>query len=258
MRKPVPAMGGRNQVNIQKYFRNRTIISTAAFYQTLNYEAPPFIPTSCIENQQHSYIANSNSDIQKFNYLKSQLGGEASHTINGFALTNANYKEAVNVLQERYGQSSKIIQAHMKALLDITPASTDLASLHVFYDRLEASVRVLEALGQSQDTYGTLLVPIILSKLPGEVRQHLAREHGSSTWTLSDLRKSIQKEINIIEAGQDYGIRQSYSTTPTCTFLVETKSYGKELYTPRKVDYVNSNQRAFPNLDERDKLKSSD
>ena len=28
-------------------------------YQTLNYEAPPFIPTSCIENQQQSFIAPS-------------------------------------------------------------------------------------------------------------------------------------------------------------------------------------------------------
>ena len=71
-------------------------------------------------------------DIQKFNYLKSQLGGEASHTIDGLALTNANYKEAVNVLKERYGRSNKMIQAHMKALLDLTPANNDLASLHVF------------------------------------------------------------------------------------------------------------------------------
>ncbi|VDI09073.1 Hypothetical predicted protein, partial [Mytilus galloprovincialis] len=46
-----------------------------------------------------------------------------------------------------------------------------------------------------------------------------------------------------IEAGQDYGFRQSYSTTPTCTFLVETQeSYEEESYTPKRVDYVKSNQ----------------
>ncbi|XP_063420794.1 uncharacterized protein LOC134706011 [Mytilus trossulus] len=119
---------------------NHTNQQSNSSYQILNYEASPFIPTTCIENQQQSYIAPSMStfsnqthhlpkltlhnfsgniiewqsfwdsfesavhmnpnlpDIQKFNYLKSQLGGEASHTIDGFALTNANYKEAINVL----------------------------------------------------------------------------------------------------------------------------------------------------------------
>ena len=114
----------------------------------------------------------------------------------------------------------------------------------IFYDRIEASERGLEALSQSQDTYGTLLVPIILNKLPRKVRQHFTRDHGSNTWILYDLRKAIQNEISIIEADQNYGIRQSYAT-PTCAFLTETKSssYGTESYTQRRVDNVKSNQR---------------
>ncbi|CAG2196879.1 unnamed protein product [Mytilus edulis] len=38
---------------------NHTNQQSTSSYQTLNYEAPPFIPTSCIENQQQSFIAPS-------------------------------------------------------------------------------------------------------------------------------------------------------------------------------------------------------
>ena len=127
------------------------------------------------------------------------------------------------MLREKYGQSHKMTQAYMQALLEIAPPKNKLHSLRNFYHKLEASVRGLDALGQSQDAYGTLLVPIVMSKLPGEIRQHLAREHGSNTWILRDLRKSIRNEINILETGQDYDI-QNFSTASTCTFLAGAKS----------------------------------
>ena len=41
------------------------------------------------------------------------LEGEASRTIEGFALTNANYGQAISLLTERYGQKHKIIAAYM-------------------------------------------------------------------------------------------------------------------------------------------------
>ncbi|XP_063417007.1 uncharacterized protein LOC134699325 [Mytilus trossulus] len=121
------------------------------------------------------------TDVQKFNYLNAQLENEAAQTIAGFSLTNANYAEAVNVLIERFGQTHKITQAHLQALLDITPPRDDLISLRMFYDKMESLVRGLESLGQTQDSYGNLLVPIIINKLPGEIRKHLAREHGTTS-----------------------------------------------------------------------------
>jgi hypothetical protein len=53
---------------------------------------------------------------------------------------------------------------------------------------MEASIRGLESLGQSQDTYGSLLIPIIFGKLPGEMRKSLTREHGSNNWDIRSLR----------------------------------------------------------------------
>ena len=69
------------------------------------------------------------------------------------------------------------------------------------YDKMETYIRSLEAMGQCQESYGSLLVPVVLEKIPGEIRRQLARENGTSEWTLEELRRAINKEIAILEAG---------------------------------------------------------
>ena len=142
------------------------------------------------------------SEVQKFNYLKSLLHGDASQTIAGFSMTNTYYAKAISLLQERYGQTHKIIQTYVQALLDIPPPLNTVDSLRNYYDKMETYVRGLESLGQTDDTYGSLLVPIILNKLPGEIRKNLAREHRSTNWLLSDLRRVISDELSIMETGK--------------------------------------------------------
>ncbi|XP_071150303.1 uncharacterized protein [Mytilus edulis] len=119
------------------------------------------------------HLNPSLTDVQKFNYLKAHLQNEALRTIAGFALTNANYADAIILLKERFGQTHKITQAYIQALLEIPSPRNHLTSLRQFYDQMETYVRGLESLGQSQDSYGTLLVPIILKKLPGEIKKNL-------------------------------------------------------------------------------------
>ena len=143
---------------------------------------------------------NNLIDVQRF-FLKSQLEGEAARTIDGFALTHTNYAWAVDLLRERYGQKHKIIHATMQALLQLPIPSSNLHSLRKFYDDMETKIRALESLGKLQENYGDMLVPIVLEKLPCDIREHLTRQHGDGDWLLSDLRYVIFKEIKIKEAG---------------------------------------------------------
>lgn len=94
------------------------------------------------------HFNTSLTDVQKFNYLRSQTEGEAASTIEGFALTNANYARALELLKERFGQKHKIISCTMQALLNIPAPSNTLHSLRKFYDRMENHIRSLESLGQ--------------------------------------------------------------------------------------------------------------
>jgi len=95
------------------------------------------------------------TDVQKFGYLKAQFKGSAAMTEEGFALTNANYTRAVDLLRERYGQHCKIIHATMQALLKLPAPTPSVASLRLFYDKMETYIRGLESLGQHQDMYGS-------------------------------------------------------------------------------------------------------
>lgn len=158
------------------------------------------------------------NDIQRFSYLKSQLESEASKTIEGFALTNANYARAIDLLKERYGQDHKIIHATMQALLQLPAPMYSFTSLKHFYDSMESYVRSLESMGQFQETYGSLLVPIVLDKLPSEIRKNLAREHGDSNWRLADLRQALKKELNVMEAGNTVLKPTAPEFEPTASF----------------------------------------
>ena len=155
------------------------------------------------------------TDVQKFSYLKNQLVGEAACTIDGFALTNINYAIAIDLLKERYGQRHKIVHATMQTLIQLPAPMNTLHSLRKFYDDMETKIRALESLRKPQEAYGDVLVPIVLNKLPGDIRAHLAHQHGDDDWLLSDLRRAIFKEINIKEAG-----------TPSNVFRPEVESYG--------------------------------
>ena len=89
----------------------------------------------------------------------------------------------------------------MHALMNLLNANNNITSLRILCDVIENHVRGLAALGQSTESYGALLVPMVLGKLPAEVRKNLAREHSNLEWMLDQLRDSIVKEIRVTEAG---------------------------------------------------------
>ena len=68
-------------------------------------------------------------------------------------------------------------------------------------------------------SYGNLLVPVVL--MPAEIRKQFARENGDNDWILADLRRAINREIGIMEAGtthtepglDDNAITASFHTT---------------------------------------------
>ena len=138
--------------------------------------------------------------VQKFNYLRAQLQGDAARVIAGLPLTSVNYSSAMSLLTERFGQPHKIINAHMQALLDIANPISSLSSLQLFYDTIEGHIRGLAALGKPEESHGALLIPIVLGKLPIDIQRNLAREHGSLEWTLNDLKQGILKEIRVLES----------------------------------------------------------
>ena len=112
--------------------------------------------------------------ISKFSYLQSLLE-EALSVVQGLSLTSANYKVACILLKERFGRTERIIFAHVQELLNVSlkprvKGANECDSLWKLQDQLLWHVRSLEGLGINGDQYGVVLTPVILSRLPQEIR----------------------------------------------------------------------------------------
>ncbi|XP_069139306.1 uncharacterized protein [Argopecten irradians] len=82
---------------------------------------------------------------------------------------------------------------------------------------MESYIRGLESLGQCEESFGSLLIPIIKNKLPPNVRQNITRDNGGDNWELKSLREAIGKEICILEAGET-----EPEVIPTANFVTGT------------------------------------
>ena len=137
------------------------------------------------------------SDVDKFNYLKSLLEKSAAATIEGLSLTESNYEIAIELLQQRFGDKQVIISSHMDSLLKLPQlrSSTDTKGLRRLYDQIEAHVRGLKSLDVPDTEYGALLLPILIGKIPDEIRILLGRKMTGETWNLNTLLENFREEL---------------------------------------------------------------
>ena len=152
------------------------------------------------------------SDIDKFNYLRSFLERSTRESIAGLALIAHNYKEALSILQKRFGNRQQIISRHMDLFLNLEPVNAvqKLRNLHRLYDSVETHVRSLKNLGVDSKTYGTLLTSVLLNKLPQELRLIVSRKSGDVG--LDQFLKEVEQEIDARERAQ---ATQSNAGQPT-------------------------------------------
>lgn len=78
----------------------------------------------------------------------------------GFLLTDVNYSHFIEILKERFGQTQKVVNAHMQALLNLPMPINTMADLRVFYDSIESHIKGLSSMGITPESYGALLIPL--------------------------------------------------------------------------------------------------
>lgn len=149
--------------------------------------------------------------IDKFNYLRSQLEGDASKAIAGLELTHANYDVAVEILKERYGNVQLIIENHYAKLSDMNTASNKTNILRSTFDTIEQHLRSLEALGEDIDHKH--YITTIKRKFPMVVIEHIEQQKNiDEEWTVKKLRKALLKYITSKEiAGHHQPTTNTYN-----------------------------------------------
>ena len=141
------------------------------------------------------------TEVEKMNYLKSLLTGPAEETINGISLSNDNYKVVLDLLEKRFGDEQVILSAHMNNLLSLecVRGVSDVKGLRTLCDRIEGQVRCLEALGIKARNYGPLLIPVIMTKIPNEIKLIISRKFGHELWDTEAILEFLNNELQARE-----------------------------------------------------------
>ena len=130
------------------------------------------------EQQFEASVGRSDlANITKFSYLKGLLNGEALRCIQGLALSNDNYDAAWDLLRNRYGRKNLVVSSLMKQVTALKLCGdNDTKSLRALLDKVNSSIRALNALGVPLENYGALLAPLIRQKLPQKLNLMLSRK----------------------------------------------------------------------------------
>ena len=134
------------------------------------------------------------------NYLKSLVTGEAASIIQGLLLSNENY-DALQLLEQRFGDLQLLISSHMNNLLSFKPINSlnEVKLLSKFYDSVETEVRGLNSLGLEMENFGAMLIPVLMSKVPAELKLIMSRSFGKELWDVTVVLELIRTELEARE-----------------------------------------------------------
>ena len=171
--------------------------------------------------------------------MNSLLEGAAARTIQGLTLNEANYNSAIELLQDQYRKPQHIISAHMEEIIKLPACSGERPSaLRYVYDKVNVNIRGLASMGVKEQ-YGSLLIPIIMTKLPQDLRLRVTYETDKEIWEIYELMPVIKKEVEAREATEfvklhqpknPVGPRSSLPSMPTAATLVTSGSSVRCVY----------------------------
>ena len=119
------------------------------------------------------------------------------------------------ILRNRFGNKPLIISKHMETLLTAEPVTSDksLKELRHLYDKTESHLRSLKSLGVEPTSYGTMLSPVLLTKLPLELHLIVSRRISSTDLNMDTLLETFEEELVARERAS------SSRTSQTCSAL---------------------------------------
>ncbi|XP_050551821.1 uncharacterized protein LOC118281518 [Spodoptera frugiperda] len=146
------------------------------------------------------------SSVNKFHYLISYLEGEAARTISNLEVSDNNYREAWNLLLERYDNKRLLITHHLNELFNINSINKESErSLRFLVDHVTKNLRALSNLGQATEHWDVLIIHLVASKVDQntftkweEYRNALSTD----TPTLKVFYKFLNDRANVLESLQ--------------------------------------------------------
>ena len=145
------------------------------------------------------------------------------------------------MLKERYDDKQLLIHSLMQKLLNLKAVEDvkDRCLLRRLFDIIEIQIRSLKNLRYESDRYGTLLIPIITSKLPQELNLFISRQFECSEgWEIDQVLKILKTEITAREktsvVSKETEIHDNNLNPISGASLTNLSSFMKRLFCDKK------------------------
>ena len=124
----------------------------------------------------------------------------------------------------------------------------DLTKLRYLFDQVESTIRSLQSVGITPESYESFVAPLFMSKLPNELRLNINKrlpvsETSETEWKLEQLLDAFRKELqlrekcNFVPSSLDKGdksssLRQRSFQPPTAATLYAENQEKHDRFTP--------------------------
>ncbi|XP_036340021.1 uncharacterized protein LOC118749332 [Rhagoletis pomonella] len=105
------------------------------------------------------------TNVEKLQHLRSSLKGPEQDAIRSLEMTGNNYAVALDLLHKRFNNKRLIFQAHITEVMGIKRMDTSSAvKLRELSDKVNANLRALQTIGNSEQIAGCIIVDTHLQK----------------------------------------------------------------------------------------------
>ena len=107
----------------------------------------------------------------------------------------------------------------MEGLLKLPACTTEKStSLRFVYDKINVTIRGLDSLGIKAEQYWNLLIPIIMTKLPPDLRLRFAGNTDKDVWEIKELMELVKREVEARKTSEGVKVQSMRSSGFTCSF----------------------------------------
>ncbi|XP_058817142.1 uncharacterized protein LOC131680444 [Topomyia yanbarensis] len=146
----------------------------------------------------YTALIHRNNDLQpvdKFHYFMAALKGPVRKLLDIISITADNYKVAWDLLVGRYDNKRLFIKNHISDLFAIESVRKESSdSILSLVDQFERHVKILTALGESTNSWSSLLVHMVCARLD----KHTLREWEKSTGDIIDEIPTYEEIIHFL------------------------------------------------------------
>lgn len=144
------------------------------------------------------------NEINKFQYLKLSLTGQAASVIEALEISTLNYPVAWKLVCDRYNNKRQLVHNHLVSLMNIPTVKNNETSLRALVDHISKHMRALTSLKEKTENWDTLIIFIFSQKLDSATSTKWEEYRNSlkDTPTLDNFYNFLRNHANVLEMVQ--------------------------------------------------------